>query len=60
MFKTCHKTCSKPEKTWFLLVHWVANNSKMYEKKTEAVVQRCYIKKEFLKISKKTKFVKHL
>ena len=26
------KTCSKMEKTWFLLVDWVVKNSKMNEK----------------------------
>ena len=26
-FESRDKTCSKIEKTWFLLVHWVAKNS---------------------------------
>ena len=49
MFESCDKTCSKIEKTWFLLVHWVANSSEN-EKNPEAVVQRCFCQKGFLKI----------
>ena len=31
-FKSLDKTCSDIEKTWFLLIHWVAIKSKKYEK----------------------------
>ena len=50
-FERRDKTRSKIEKTWFLLVLWVAKNSKPNKKNPEAVVQRCFVKKEFLKFS---------
>ena len=39
-FKSRHKTYSKIEKNWFLLVHWVAKNSKENEK----IFRRCLVK----------------
>ena len=49
IFENSDKTCSKIEKTWFLLVHWVAKNNLVNEKYPEAVVRRC-CQKGFLKI----------
>ena len=49
-FKIRGKVCSKIEKTWFLLVHWVDKQFK--EGKTpDAVAQWDSVKREFLKIS---------
>ena len=45
-FESRDKTCSKIEKTWFLLVKWVAKrNSLVNEKNPVAIVQRCSVKK---------------
>ena len=49
-FESRDKACLKIEKSWFLLCHWVEKNSKMNEKKPEAVVKWCSVKKEFFKI----------
>ena len=46
-FESCDKTCSKIEKPWFLLVHFVAKNSRVNEKNPEAVIRRCSVKKDF-------------
>ena len=48
MFETHDRTCSKIEKTWFLLVPWMGKTVKCM-KKIQAVVQRCSVKKRILK-----------
>ena len=44
-FESRDKTCSKIEKTWFLLVKWVAKKKTVSEKNPVAIVQRCSVKK---------------
>ena len=46
IFESRHKICSKTKKTWFLLVYWVAKNSKMKEKiqKQSPEPSRCSVK----------------
>ena len=46
-FESRDKTCSKIEKTWFLLVNQVAKNSFVNEKNPVAVVGRCSVKKDY-------------
>ena len=43
------ETCSKIEKAWFLLAHWVAKTVKRM-KNPKAVVRRCSVNKRFLNI----------
>ena len=45
-FESRDKTCSKIEKTWSLLVHWVTKNGQVNEKNPEAVIQNCSFKKD--------------
>ena len=45
-FESRDKTCSKIEKTWSLLVHWVTKNGQVNEKNPEAVIQSCSFKKD--------------
>ena len=45
-FESRDTTCSKIEKAWLLLVHWVAKNSLVNEKNPETVVPRCSVKKD--------------
>ena len=39
-FKSCDKTCSKIEKSWFLLIQWVVKiNKKMMNENPDAVTR---------------------